>query len=69
MEKTKFHATEETNVLTIKEVSAYLRVHTSTIYRLLKKHGLPGYKIGSDWRFNREDIDKWRMKQSEQPNV
>jgi hypothetical protein len=22
---------------------------------------LPGFKIGSDWRFNLEEIDRWRL--------
>jgi excisionase family DNA binding protein len=47
-------------VLTVKEVAAYLRVHQSTIYRLLKAQQLPGFRIGSDWRFNIEAIDQWR---------
>jgi excisionase family DNA binding protein len=38
-------------------------VHRSTIYRLLKKGQLPGFKIGSDWRFNVEAIDQWRLQQ------
>jgi excisionase family DNA binding protein len=50
-------------VLTVNELAEYLRVHRSTIYRLLKKGLLPGFKIGSDWRFNVEVIDEWRMKQ------
>jgi excisionase family DNA binding protein len=50
-------------VLTVNELAEYLRVHRSTIYRLLKKGLLPGFKIGSDWRFNVEVIDQWRMKQ------
>jgi excisionase family DNA binding protein len=50
-------------VLTVDELSAYLRVHRSTIYRLLKKGQLPGFKIGSDWRFNVEAIDEWRLQQ------
>jgi excisionase family DNA binding protein len=50
-------------VLTVNELSAYLRVHRSTIYRLLKKGQLPGFKIGSDWRFNVEVIDQWRLHQ------
>ncbi len=50
-------------VLTVNELAEYLRVHRSTIYRLLKKGQLPGFKIGSDWRFNVEVIDEWRMKQ------
>ena len=50
-------------VLTVNELSGYLRVHRSTIYRLLKKGQLPGFKIGSDWRFNVEAIDEWRLHQ------
>ncbi len=52
-----------TKVLTVKELSNYLRVHPSTIYRLLKKGQLPGFKVGSDWRFNIEAIDRWRLGQ------
>ncbi len=48
-------------VITIGELSEYLRVHRSTLYRLLKKGQLPGFKIGSDWRFDVETIDHWRM--------
>jgi len=48
-------------VITVGELSEYLRVHRSTLYRLLKRGQLPGFKIGSDWRFNLETIDNWRM--------
>jgi excisionase family DNA binding protein len=47
-------------VLTVQEVSAYLRVHPSTIYRMVKKNQLPAFRVGSDWRFTVEAIDKWR---------
>jgi len=47
-------------VMTLEEVANYLRVHPSTIYRLLKKRQLPAFKVGSDWRFNLESIDRWR---------
>ena len=46
-------------VLTVQEVSAYLRVHPSTIYRMLKKNLLPAFRVGSDWRFTVEAIEKW----------
>jgi excisionase family DNA binding protein len=49
------------NVLTLEEVASYLRVHPSTIYRLLKKRRLPAFRVGSDWRFNVESIDRWRI--------
>jgi excisionase family DNA binding protein len=54
---------ESAKVLTVNELADYLRVHRSTIYRLLKKGQLPGFKIGSDWRFNIEAIDRWRLHQ------
>jgi excisionase family DNA binding protein len=47
-------------VLTVQEVSTYLRVHPSTVYRMLKKNLLPAFRVGSDWRFTVEAIDKWR---------
>jgi len=46
-------------VMTVKELSAYLRVHPSTIYKLLRRGELPGFRIGTDWRFNAEVIDRW----------
>lgn len=48
------------DVMTLEEVAEYLRVHRSTVYRLLKKNQIPAFKIGSDWRFNAEDIERWR---------
>lgn len=50
-------------VMTVKELSNYLKVHPSTIYRQLRRGGLPAFKVGSDWRFDRESIDRWCMSQ------
>lgn len=52
-----------TRLVTVKELSTYLRVHSSTIYRLLKRGEIPGFKLGSDWRFSLEAIDRWRQHQ------
>ena len=49
--------------MTLEEVANYLRVHPSTIYRLVKRGKLPAFKVGSDWRFNVESIDRWRLEQ------
>lgn len=51
---------EDDKVMTVVEVSEYLHVHPSTIYRLLRKKEIPAFRVGSDWRFNRESIDSWR---------
>ena len=47
---------DSSRVLTVKELSDYLKVHPSTIYRQLKRGRLPAFKVGSDWRFNIESI-------------
>jgi excisionase family DNA binding protein len=54
----------EAKVMTIGQLCQYLRLHHSTIYRLLRRHQLPCFKIGNEWRFNVEAIDRWRMQQS-----
>ena len=47
-------------VMTVQEVADYLRVHPSSIYRMLKaKTGPAAFRIGSDWRFRRVSVDEW----------
>jgi excisionase family DNA binding protein len=53
----------EDKVMTLREVSEYLKVHPSTVYRQLKRGLIPAFKVGSDWRFNIESIDRWRLGQ------
>ena len=47
-------------VMTVKELSAYLHVHPTTIYRLLRNRQIPGFRIDGDWRFHIKAIDEWR---------
>ena len=54
-----FATDSRADIVTVKEVSEYFRVHPSTVYRLLKKKQIPAFKMGSDWRFNQESIEKW----------
>jgi excisionase family DNA binding protein len=50
-------------VMTVPELAAYLRVHDSTIYRMLKRGLLPGFRVGSDWRFLKSNIEQWQVGQ------
>jgi excisionase family DNA binding protein len=54
-------------ILTLDEAAAYLNVHPSTIYRLLKRREIPGFKIGSDWRFTRVRLDRWIAELHDEP--
>ncbi|HHP0488358.1 TPA: methylation-associated defense system helix-turn-helix domain-containing protein MAD1 [Vibrio harveyi] len=46
-------------ILTLKEVAAYLKPAEKTAYRLASEGKLPGFKVGGSWRFKREDLDAW----------
>ncbi len=48
-------------VMTVNELADYLKIHRTTVYRLLKDRRIPAFRIGSDWRFNKEIIDEWRL--------
>jgi excisionase family DNA binding protein len=50
-------------IMTVSEVAEYLRIHTTTVYRLLKQGKLPAFRVGSDWRFDVEAINLWRRGQ------
>jgi excisionase family DNA binding protein len=46
-------------VMTIGELSGYLKVSKSTLYKLAQEGALPGQKVGKHWRFHREAVDDW----------
>jgi len=45
-------------ILSIKEVSKYLRIPVSTLYKLTHEGKLPATKIGKHWRFMKNDLEK-----------
>ncbi len=52
-------------LMTIEEVAQYMRVSRFTIYRLAKSRFIPATKIGRQWRFQKEEIDRWVRDQSQ----
>ena len=47
------------NMLTVEELAEYLKMKTVTIYKHAQDGKIPGFKVGSKWRFNKESIDNW----------
>ncbi len=45
--------------LTIDELVAYLKMGKTKLYTMAQKREIPGSKVGSQWRFDREEIDEW----------
>ena len=44
------------DLLTLSEVSNFLKVPKSTIYKLARERRLPGHKVGKHWRYLEADI-------------
>lgn len=46
-------------ILTIKELAKYLKIAEKTAYRFASEGKVPGFKVGSAWRFRKSEIDRW----------
>ena len=47
------------NLMTLAEVAAYLRLSKDTVYRMASRGKLPAAKVGSQWRFRRDEVEQW----------
>jgi len=50
---------EQGMVMTIDDLAKYLKLSTSTLYKLCAEGKVPGHKVGRHWRFHRAVIDQW----------
>jgi len=58
-------------ILTIGELSEYLKIPRSTLYKLCQEgripsQKVPSQKVGRHWRFRKDTIDKWLDSQNEE---
>jgi len=51
-------------ILTVKEVSELLKIHESTIYKTIREGRIPTFRIGSEWRFQKDQIVHWMAEQT-----
>ena len=49
--------------LTLDELAEYLKLSRTKLYRMAQNGEIPASKIGSQWRFDREEIDAWMKSQ------
>lgn len=47
---------EHEQLFTFREAQQYLRCSRSTLYRLMWNGQLAGYKVGSIWKFYKQDL-------------
>ena len=48
-----------TTILTLDEAAEYLRCSPSTIYRLIRQGTIPHFRVGTNYRFSGEELNKW----------
>lgn len=46
-------------VMTVDDVSHYLRICRASVYRLVKRGKIPVSRVGKRLRFRKETIDEW----------
>ena len=55
---------EKIEFYTAEEVAEALRLHPYTVRRLCREKRVPAFKFGGQWRFRKDDIDKWSKKKN-----
>ena len=50
-------------IMTLQEVSEYLKIKERTIYDWVTRGKIPAFKLGNAWRFRRSELEDWIDKQ------
>lgn len=50
---------ELSEAYTAEEVARYLKLHPYTVRRLAREKKIPAFRVGGQWRFRKDNIDKW----------
>ena len=53
-------------IMTVKDVASYLKLNERTVYRMATSAKIPAFKVGTSWRFKKEEIDAWIAQQHNQ---
>jgi excisionase family DNA binding protein len=46
-------------IMTIEQAADMLQVSARTIHRMVRKGQMPGRQVGSQWRFDRDQLRQW----------
>ena len=50
--------TDSDEILSITDVSRYLKIPVSSLYKLIRDGAVPAVKIGKHWRFMKRDVEE-----------
>ena len=46
-------------IMTVKDIASYLKLNERTVYRMASSAKIPAFKVGTSWRFKKEEKDAW----------
>jgi excisionase family DNA binding protein len=55
---------DDQEVLTVKEICDLLRVHPTTVYKLIRQGKIPSFRVGTEWWFRKDAILRWLAEKS-----
>lgn len=53
--------------LSVSDMAGEFGIHEMTFYRMIRDKKIPAFKIGSQWRVRRADLNKWLDEHSSVP--
>ncbi len=51
--------TVEDRWISVDEIAEYLGIKRDTVYKWIERKNMPAHKVGSLWKFRKEEIDDW----------
>jgi excisionase family DNA binding protein len=52
------------NLVSVKEIAAFLGVSKQSLYRMVKASAIPAYKVGGTWRFRLSEVEEFLRRTS-----
>jgi excisionase family DNA binding protein len=53
-------------MLTVHDLAVYLRLSDAMVYKLARAGQMPSLRVGKSWRFKKELIDDWILRETGQ---
>lgn len=60
---------EHADIVTLNELSAYLKIPKGTLYKLCENGSIPNFKVGKQLRFRKSAVDRWIVKKERKKKI
>lgn len=67
MTKINENLANQKEYLSVADMASEFGIHEMTFYRMIRDKKIPAFKIGSQWRIKRSDLEVWLANRSSIP--